>query len=168
MLANRFMTLPEPFESVAREMDQVFDQVLGSSLTGQTTAQAPVALWEDDQHVYLEVEVPGLRQEDLELTIREGRLFISGERKPTEKKGKCWFNERQYGRFERIVALSDMIDPQSIEAELCNGVLSLTLHKKPEAQPQRITIRVREQKDQPRLETQTAETAESQPGDSAT
>lgn len=163
MLTNRFMTLPEPFETVAREMDQVFENALGNGRPAQgTAAQAPVALWEDDQHVFLEVEVPGLRREDLDLTIHEGRLIIAGERKPAEKSAKCWYNEQRYGRFERVISLSNMIDPQSIEAELRDGILYLTLHKKPEAQPHRIAINVRESSKTPRLETQTADTMEAE------
>lgn len=152
MLSNRFMTLPEPFEAVSRRMDQEFD-ILGNGGPA-VAAQAPVALWEDDENVYLEVEVPGIRQEDLDLTVENGRLFISGERKPTKDRGKRWFDERHYGRFERVIALSKMIDPDSIEAELRDGLLALTLHKKPEAQPHRITVRAA---GQPRLNEEVSE-----------
>ena len=163
MLADRFLTLPEPFETVAREMDQVFENVVGDGRTKPPAAQAPIALWEDDRNVYLEVEVPGLRQDDLDVSIHEGRLIIAGERKPTAKDGKCWFNEHRYGRFQRVVALSDMIEPETIEAELADGILSLTLYKKPEAQPHRIAIKAANGREQPRLESQAGESAGAEP-----
>ena len=157
MLATGFTRLPEPFGTMAREMDRAFEEFTDQAVV--TRPQAPVALWDDDQAVSLEVEVPGIRQEDLELTVRDGRLLIAGERKAPQRSGKCWFNEHKYGRFERLIALSDMIDTNSIEAALENGVLYVTLHKRPEAQPHRITINSRDSSEQPRL---TAEEAPSQ------
>jgi HSP20 family molecular chaperone IbpA len=57
------------------------------------------------------------------VTIHEGRLIISGVRKPAPKSGKCWYNEQTYGRFERVIALSDLFDTDSINAELSDGIL---------------------------------------------
>ena len=160
MLSRRFqMTLPEPFENVSRELDRVFGDF--NSEPAITARTAPVALWEDDQQVYLDVEVPGVRQEDLDLTIHEGRLIISGARKPVERGQKCWYNEQTYGRFERVIALSDMIDPESIQAELESGMLHLTLRKKPEAQPHRIAIQVRDAATQPKLSAEAESSSES-------
>lgn len=151
MLATRVAsTLPEPFETMARQMDRVFGEIPDGVTS--TVPQAPAALWEDDQSVYLEIEVPGLREEDLQITVQDGRLLIAGERKAPQRSGKCWFNEHKYGRFERLIALSDTIDTDSIQAELADGVLHLTLPKKPEAQPHRIAVTVREPARQARLE----------------
>ncbi len=151
MLSRRFQTtLPEPFESVSRELDRVFSD-FAREPAGSSARTAPVALWEDDQQVYLDVEVPGLRQDDLDVTIHEGRLIIAGERKPVQRGQKCWYNELTYGRFERVIALSEMIDPESIEAELEHGMLHLTLRKKPESQPHRVAIQVRNGTVQPKL-----------------
>jgi HSP20 family protein len=143
MLTNRFMTLPEPFDTVVREMDQVFDRVLPSRST-TTGRKAPVALWEDEEKVFLEIEVPGIAEEDLDVTVRDGQLIIAGERKTAKKSGKCWYNEHKYGRFERVIALSDMFETDSIDAELSGGILYLTLHKKPSARPHRISIKAAE------------------------
>lgn len=96
MLANRFMTWPEPFGAMLREMDQAFDETirpLQSLVVAERTA--PVALWEDADKIYLELEVPGVRQEDLDLTLKDGRLIISGQRKPSGREGKCWYDEHR-------------------------------------------------------------------------
>lgn len=140
MLTNRFMTLPEPFGTVAREMDRAFENAVSEPLAA-VQPQAPVALWEDADSVFLEVEVPGLQLDDIELTVRDGRLHIAGERKASQRQGTCWYNELRYGRFERVIALSQMFQTDTIDAELRDGVLSVTLHKKPEAKPHRIAIR---------------------------
>ena len=153
MLSRRFQTtFPEPFETVSRELERALCDVTGEAVDRSRTA--PVALWEDDRQVYVDLEVPGVRQEDLDLTIQDGRLIISGERKPVKRGQKCWYNEQTYGRFERVIALSDMIDLESIEAELESGVLHLTLRKKPEAQPHRIAITVRDSSSQPKLKSE--------------
>lgn len=137
-------TMPESFDTVRREMDETFDRLFGRSENRPAyntgLSQIPASLWEDDEHVYLSVDVPGLHQDDLDLTIQDGRLWIRGERKRPADHGKCWYDERTYGRFERVIGLSDLVDPDSIEAELDNGVLSVMLTKKPEAKPHRISI----------------------------
>ena len=128
MLATRVAsTLPEPFETMARQMDRVFGEIPDGVTS--TVPQAPAALWEDDQSVCLEIEVPGLREEDLQITVQDGRLLIAGERKAPQRSGKCWFNEHKYGRFERLIALSDTIDTDSIQAELADGVLHLSCRR---------------------------------------
>jgi len=157
MLANRFMTLPESFESMIREMDQALGDVLNQngSPTGHRQ-QAPVALWEEDDKIFLEVAVPGVRREDLNVTVHDGKLIISGRRQPTPRTGKCWYNEQFYGSFERVIALSDVIQTDAVDAELSDGVLSLTLQKKPEAKPYRVAIGVRDNGGPTKIESESA------------
>lgn len=160
MLTNRFMTLPEPFGTVAREMDRAFENAISEPVAAQP--QAPVALWEDADSIFLEVEVPGLQLSDLELTVRDGRLHIAGERKAAQKQGTCWYNEHRYGRFERVIALSEMFQTDTIDAELRDGILSITLHKKQEAKPHRIAIRGEKGNPSARLNTDEGTGAASQ------
>lgn len=128
-----------PFET----MDRDFDRFFGGERQGRAVEApaAPLSLWEDEEHVFVEVDVPGLAKEDLDLTVRDGRLWITGERKFPQGDVKSWYDERRYGRFERVISLSDLVDPDSIEASLENGVLSITLAKKAEARTHRITIK---------------------------
>lgn len=102
---------------------------------------APLSVWEDERGVYIEVDVPGLQPDDVDVRIEDGTLRISGERSPLQREQKCWYEERSFGRFERIIGLADTVDPSTVEASLRDGVLRLTLHKRPEAQPQRVTVR---------------------------
>lgn len=136
------LTLPDPFSSMRQELDQLFDRFFGDSgSVAPSSWYGPVALWEDDRHLYLEVEMPGVCKDDLELTVRDGSLRIAGERKAPEGDRKYWYNERRYGRFERVVSLPEAVDRDSIEAELHDGILRVTLTKKPEAQPKRISVK---------------------------
>jgi HSP20 family protein len=122
-------------QDFSREIDRVFGR--------GGRAVAPLALWETDQHINVEVDVPGLTMEQIELVLEKGKLHIRGERPQFAEGTNVSHDERTYGRFERVVRLSDNIafDPAATNAFLKNGVLTVQLAKKPETQPQRIVIR---------------------------
>lgn len=156
VLQSRLSAFPG-FSDLARDVERAFDEFSNGNAKSAEPAStpAPVTLWDDEKHVYLEVDLPGFQIDDVELTMQDGRLWIRGERKAPQRQGKCWYNERRYGRFERVISMSDTVDPNSVEAELSNGVLYITLAKRREAQAQRIPINGRS--DQRRLQTETQE-----------
>jgi len=129
-----------PFDAVFREFGRDFNGN-GNGFSVPHRRFPDVSLWEDEGQVYVEVDVPGLRQDDLELSVEDGKLWIRGERTMPRHEQKCWYDERRYGQFERAVILSDVVNPNSIDATLADGVLSITLAKKPEHQPHRIKIK---------------------------
>jgi HSP20 family protein len=98
-------------------------------------------VWEDAQHLYAEAELPGVSKDDLELVVLDGKLHIIATRQPPSEERRYWHNERKYGRFERVLYLPEAIDAETINAELRDGVLTVTLSKKPEAQPKRIAVK---------------------------
>ncbi len=104
-------------------------------------SQAPLCVWEEEQHLLVEVEMPGVAREDLDLTFEQGRLHISGTRKPHDPQVKYLHNERHFGPVQRVLVLPEQIDPETIEAQFENGLLRLTLTKKPEVLPKRIEVR---------------------------
>ncbi len=128
---------------IFREMDQVFDALTPKAGSGDAVRfqVAPLTLWEDEKKVYLEFDMPGFSLEDIDLTIEAGVLYLRGERKVPESRGKCWCNERTYGLVERSVRLSETVDCDSISAELRDGVLAIEFQKKPEAIPAKIAIK---------------------------
>lgn len=142
-LNNRWATLfSDPFEAVRREFDRDFGFVgNGNGIQSEVSRYGQLSLWEENEHVYIEVDVPGMQIEDLNLTMEKGRLWIRGERKFPQHGQKRWYDERYYGSFQRVVSLSDSVDPASIEATLSDGVLFITLTKKPEHQPHRIEVK---------------------------
>lgn len=145
--SRRFALPILPASSVfRREVDDLFGRFFGDfggdGNGGMTRGwNAPVAIWDDEKHVYVEFEVPGLCRDDLEVVVHQGNLRIWGERKIADESRNYWHNERTYGRFERLIALPDVVDPDSIEAKLYDGILSITLQKKPEAQPKKVAIK---------------------------
>lgn len=139
-LSNRVSTLlPDPFQAVLRELDREFPWTEGAN--GYVARKvAPMSVWQDGSFVFAEVDVPGIALEDLDVTIENGKLTITGQRKSVERPKEFLHEERFFGKFERTVALAEWVDPNSIEAQLHDGVLSLKLSKKPEAERQKITI----------------------------
>jgi HSP20 family protein len=138
--------LPQPFDSVKDEMDQVFENLLGGSTSNGHRQSgplfAPASLWEEEGRWCADVDLPGVRPEDLDITVEKNVLRLVAERKDPQQERKVWHQERRYGRIERLITLPETVDPEGISAELKDGVLSLTLIKKPESQPRKITIKV--------------------------
>lgn len=130
--------LADPFESM---LNQCSRESAGAVRNVLTPRPAPMTLWEDEQGVQIEVDVPGLTHEQLDLTVENGKLTIRGERKQPEREANLKHDERRFGEFERVVTLPETIDTASIEAELNDGVLSISLKKKPEAQPHRVAVK---------------------------
>jgi HSP20 family protein len=123
-------------------MDQVFDHFFGpSSREGSSPVFAPSALWEEDGRWGLEVELPGIKQEDIDITLEKDALRITAERRVPEDNRKFIHQERSYGKVQRLIKLPDSVDSENIEAELKDGVLRLYLTKRPELQPKKVQIK---------------------------
>jgi len=113
------------------------------STSGKRMAYStPLSLWETDSRIQLEIDLPGLNPDAIDLNFKDGFLGIRGERNFSERDGQLRYNDRWYGPFERIVKLPDgIIDRSSIEAEYKNGVLLVTFAKAPEALPKKVQVR---------------------------
>jgi len=87
-------------------------------------------------------DMPGIRQEDLDINLTGNRLSITGKRERDSKtEGESFFiSERSFGSFARTFSLPEGVDGNRVNAELKNGVLTLSVPKVPEVQPKKITI----------------------------
>lgn len=127
-----------PFSALHREIDRVFSDFsrgfpfLGRPLIHKLSPSMDVK----DVGAALEVtlELPGISEKDFEVTIRDDRLSVSGEKKAEKKREEDDYRimERSYGKFSRSVTLPFEPDPNKVEARFENGVLTLTLPKPPE------------------------------------
>ena len=122
------------------EFDHLFNQFFRAEEVAMW--RAPASIWEAENMFHIEVDAPGVAKEDVELTFDKGTLQITLERKAPEGERTNWHNERGYGKVSRSVSLPDTVDPETISAELTNGVLHVTIEKLPEAQPKKIDVRV--------------------------
>lgn len=131
-------------------LNQLFTQPFGplsrlagmdQSLTASTFVPA-VDIYEDEHNILLTAEVPGVEEKDLEISLENGVLTVSGERKMENEEKQDNFHriERSYGRFTRSFTLPPTVDENNVKAEFNNGVLKVTLAKREEAKPKQIRI----------------------------
>jgi HSP20 family protein len=136
-----------PFFNLSQELERLFGPRLAdtdrSERGGCPTAFTPaLELREDADSYQVGVELPGVDKKDVEVTLHDGVLSISGERKQeTEaKEGTYVRTERSYGRYQRQVSLPQAVDAGAIKATYKDGVLTITLPKTAEAKPKPINI----------------------------
>ena len=122
------------------EFDSLFNHFVSSDQG--TTWRAPASIWEADSVIHLELDAPGVKQDDVAVTFDKGALQISLERNAPESERTNWHNERGYGKVSRTFGLPETVDPNTITAELTSGVLHVTITKLPEAQPKKIDVKV--------------------------
>jgi HSP20 family protein len=100
-------------------------------------------LWEDENAVYAEAELPGFELGDLEVLVTgEDQMSLKGERKKPEVEGGRWHRqERGFGSFSRLVELPCPVDSAQVTAEFKDGVLTVKLPKRAELKPRRIEVK---------------------------
>ena len=154
MLRNHFATPAlfephvEPWSDLRREIDRLFDSVLsGPSLNSTQGGQSWMPLMDvDDEEdlLRLSFEIPGVNPDDVNVSVENGVLTVSGEKKFERKTGDekqgPYSVERRYGRFERRIALPQSVDTDRVAAHYENGVLTLELPKSAESRKRKIEI----------------------------
>jgi HSP20 family protein len=129
---------------LGRLLDEAFQGwPFGAEASTVTSAWLPATdIFEDDKAVKLVMEIPGLRSEDVKLSLENNVLTISGEKRQEaeERNERVHRYERRYGSFERTFALPSTIDPEQIQATYEHGVLTVTLPKAEKARPREIPV----------------------------
>ena len=99
---------------------------------------------ETQEKIVVRAEVPGMKQEDIQIEFENGLLTIRGERKIEKSEGKTWHRvERVYGNFSRSFTLPRTVDAEKISAAYREGILEIDVPKKEEAKPKNIRIEVK-------------------------
>jgi HSP20 family protein len=135
--------------NVHDEMDRAFDHLLRSWLPDTSYAQfgwAPsIDVVETDDEFIVKAEMPGVQKEDIDLSVVDGQLIISGEkRQEEEKEGKDYYRaERCYGSFRRVFGLPSRVDVEKVRASHKDGVLTVNIPKAGEAKTTKIDIEVK-------------------------
>lgn len=145
-----FVTRWDPF----REMTNL--QSTLSRILNQENAQSgddlmtsgmfipPVDIYEDEHSFKLHVEVPGLKESDIDIRLENNTLTLRGERKFENEQREENFRrlERRYGTFTRSFTLPNTVDVENVSAQYDNGVLAIQLGKKAEAKPKQIKVSI--------------------------
>lgn len=134
----------QELEQIQRRMDRLFRNMLGVERYPWRVGVYPlVNISEDADHVYVRAELPGVRPEDLDITLKDQNLVIRGERKiPTEEKDVNYHRrERESGFFRRVLRLPGQVDPNKVEAACQDGILTITLTKPEQIKPRQIKVK---------------------------
>ncbi len=137
MLTSSPFGYPDPFVLMRRQMGD------SGRPARQAPAYPPVNIWQGPDSAAVTAELPGILPEDIEISIKNSVLTLSGERKlPEGGDDASWLRrERPSGRFSRVVQLPFRVDRDRVEARFENGVLQIELHRPEEDKPRRIEIR---------------------------
>lgn len=133
-----------PFSDFERLHRELLAHGEADGLDGEGARFKPaVDIVEKDDRVVLTADLPGVRQEDIEVKVHDGVLLLSGKRERAQREeGKSYvYVERSHGSFLRQFRLGDTVDPAGIEARFKDGVLTVELPKRVEASPRQIPVR---------------------------
>ena len=135
------------FFNMHRDLDRMFDRLRGDTTDdGQTSTWLPaVDIVEKENEFEVRVELPGMKKDDVKITLVDDVLTIRGEKKQqAETKEENYHrSERSYGMFQRSFTLPSSVKGEKIEATYVDGLLSLTLPKKEEAKSREIEVKVK-------------------------
>ena len=129
------------------ELDRLFESPL-TEWTGTSQllgGWAPALDVHEDKDAYVvHAELPGLKREDIDVSLQDGALVISGERKTekVEEGVEVHRQERFYGKFQRALTLPEPVAADKVKADYKDGVLTITLPKSEEAKPKKIDVKV--------------------------
>jgi HSP20 family protein len=134
------------FEQLQDQMGQIINTFFRDPLLGAAGQQTPVwvpaaDLEETDDAYILELDVPGVSKEDVNIELRDNEVRITGEIKQKERTGMLRRQTRRVGQFEYIVTLPGDIDSDKVEAALHDGVLTVRLAKAAASQPRQIEVK---------------------------
>jgi HSP20 family protein len=134
-----------PIQQLRREMDRLLSGFTGSMgdvswpLTGRH--RLPMNAWETDDAMHVELELPGVKSDQVELSVIGDELSIRVERPDTPQEGTAYHRrERPVGSFARVLRLPVPVDADRVEAGLRDGVLTVTLPKAASARPRKIQV----------------------------
>ncbi len=111
---------------------------------GEQVLRLPVDIYTATDEIVVQASLPGLSPDDVDITLREDRLTISGRIPPPLENVEYVVVERAHGRFSRTLVLNVPVEAERIEAKIDNGVLILVLPKTPEVRPKTIHVNVNE------------------------
>ena len=135
------ITRIDPFRELA-SFFETFTEPTGKDQLTAGSFVPPVDVYEDEQNLVLKLEIPGLNDEDINVSVENNTLTVQGERKfeKEEKEENFHRIERRYGSFYRSFSLPTTVDTENVDATYNAGVLKLELKKKASAQPRQIKI----------------------------
>lgn len=136
-------------EEIRKEMDRLFEEFLSPvkrrrTVTTEGIISPNVDIFERGNEVVIQIELPGINKDEVDLTITDDRVVIKGEIKKPEgvSEDDYILNERSYGAFSRTINLPTDVDKSSVKACLKNGLLEIVVQRKEQIKPREIRIQL--------------------------
>jgi HSP20 family protein len=130
-----------PWSGLETEIDRLFETALGSFGDPTSATRFPVDLYEDKDNAYVRAELPGVNREDIQVEMVEDYLTISAARKAgTDQEGG---EGEQSFSFSRSVTIPEQVQSDKVTANYENGVVTVTLPKREEAKPRKVTVAIK-------------------------
>jgi HSP20 family protein len=134
----------DELERIRRQMDRLSDLWTGSPFMERAAGVFPlISATEDRDNYYVRAELPGIKAEELDISVTGNSLSLAGERKiPAEdEKVKYHRREREAGKFSRMITLPAQIDSAKVAARCADGILTILLPKAESAKPKQIAVK---------------------------
>ncbi|MGE3107969.1 MAG: Hsp20/alpha crystallin family protein [Phycisphaerales bacterium] len=126
---------------IASPFDAMFESLLGGFPAVAARAFPAINAWEDENAFHVEAELPGFTIDDIDISLTDNQLTISGERTFDLPADAGYVRrERPSGKFTRVLRVATEIDAANVAATLKNGVLTVTLPKAPAVKPRKISV----------------------------
>jgi len=142
----------DPFRQLSSLKDEI-DRLFESPLSSLTEATQPflsgwlpaVDLYQDKDNITVTAELPGMKREEIDVSLHDGVLTLSGERKFEQKneEAEVCRSERYVGRFHRTLTLPTQVEADKVKASYKDGILTIVLPKAEEAKPKQIEVSVK-------------------------
>ena len=148
-MKEKKLILWEPFRELVTmwdDMDRLFETFFGKQMQTMDEFWRPaIDIEESNGNLMVRAEIPGMTKEDINVSVKEDMLKISGERKQqNETKEKTFHRiESSYGKFERIIRLPAEVDADKVKASYKDGVLNITLPKPESMKPKQIDVEIK-------------------------
>jgi HSP20 family protein len=135
----------ERLSTLQEEINRLFESPIASLTRGSQCLSGwvpPLEIYEDQDNLVVKAELPGLKKEELDISLEDGTLTVAGERKVERQRdaAETYRSDRFYGRFHRTVTLPKPVDAGKVKAAYKDGILTVTLPKTEEAKPKQIEV----------------------------
>ena len=148
MILRRLPSLPtwstgfRELDDARREMEHLFESLTDFTGLGSAGVFPPINVSEDAESVYVRAELPGIKIDDLDITMENNTLTIAGERRPAAEDDSVSYHrrEREWGAFRRSFSLPARVDSDKVQARYSDGILTVILPKAAETRPKQITV----------------------------
>lgn len=148
---SQSVTLPQVLDQFQRDFDTIVEQFFEPALERGWTPTG-VEIWEDDEKVHIAAEMPGVKPNDIDITLDNNVLTIRGEKKESheepakqgeekQKPVRWHMRARSYGEFVRQLQLPAGVDESKVNASFKDGLLHINIEKRPEVKPKKIEVK---------------------------